>query len=138
VIVSLHQCLEYSQTALNRLISQACPPFLVVHANKAFFAFSELTSQDVIGKPVEEIVQVYTKDVKDMISESTSKHVKEPGFANGMLGTKRCQVQVKPVANQSLSHVLVQIHEEGSLDLVVFNNTSITSNHANILVGCVG
>jgi hypothetical protein len=113
-----------------RLITQAFPPFLVVHANKAFFAYSELQPQDVIGKPVEEIVKV--KDINAVISES--KHGKDSAF--GSVGVKNCVVQVMPVATQSVSHLLVQIQDD---DPTAFAIAAIRSaKHTNVLVGCVG
>jgi hypothetical protein len=103
----------------------------VVHANKAFFAYSELRPQDVIGKPVEEIVKV--KDINAVISES--KHGKDSAF--GSVGVKNCVVQVMPVATQSVSHLLVQIQDDDPT--AFFLIAAIRSaKHTNVLVGCVG
>lgn len=44
-----------------RIVTQAIPPFGVVHANKAFLTFADLnSSESIIGKPVESILQVIT------------------------------------------------------------------------------
>jgi hypothetical protein len=107
---------------------------LVVHANKAFFAYSDLPPQDVINKPLGEIVK--GKDVDAIISES--RHGKDNGSAFGTVGVKNCQVEVVPVATQSMSHllVLVQIHDN---DAAAFAMAAISAaKHANVLVGCVG
>ena len=107
---------------------------MVVHANKAFFAYSNLPPQDVINKPIGEIVKV--KDVDAIISEP--RHGKDHGPAFGTVGVKNCFVKVMPVATQSMSPLLklVQIYDN---DPAAFAMAAISAaKHNNVLVGCVG
>ena len=122
-----------AHTALiSRCVCQSLSPFAIIHANRAFFTYSGLSPQDVIGKPIDAIIQV--KDVKDIINES--KHASDPDFATGMLENKSCQVQFKPVASHCMSHLLVQIYSD---DAAAFAKAAISAaKHANVLVGCVG
>ena len=119
-------------SSITRLICQAISPFVVIHANRAFLTYSGLSPEDVIGKPVDATILV--NDVKDIINESI--HVKDPDFAVCMLGGKSCQVQVKPVASHSTSHLLLQIYSD---DAAVFAKAAISvAKNTNVLVGCVG
>ena len=119
-------------SSIIRLICQAISPFAVIHANRAFFTYSGLSPEDVIGKPVDATIQV--NDVKDIINESI--HVKDSDFATCMLGNKSCQVQIKPVASHSTSHLLVQIYSD---DAAAFAKAAISvAKNTNVLVGCVG
>ncbi|KAI2496703.1 hypothetical protein MHU86_17799 [Fragilaria crotonensis] len=127
---SMEEALRF--TDISQLVCQSISPFAIIHANRAFFTYSGLSPQDVIGKPIDAIILV--KDVNDVINES--KRVSDPDFATGMLGNKSCQVQFKPVASHCMSHLLVQIYSD---DAAVFAKAAISAaKHANVLVGCVG
>ena len=103
-----------------------------MHANKAFFTFSHLCTVDIIGKSLEDVVRF--EHVQEVISKSMNDD--EPDFTTVMLGDKRCQVQVKPVLSQSISHVVVQIYSD---DAAAFAKAAISAaKHRNVLVGCVG
>jgi hypothetical protein len=105
---------------------------VIIHANRAFFTYSGLAPQDVIGKPVDALILV--NDVKNIVDNSI--HVKDPDFASGMLGSKSCQVQIKPVASHSMSHLLVQIYSDSA---AAFAKAAISvAKNTNVLVGCVG
>lgn len=128
-------------STFHRILSQGRPPFLVVHANKAFFGFSELSSKDVIGKPVEEVIKM-GKNTDDLRSLANYASPKKPGFTNGTLGDKTCQIQVQPVATPagSMSHVLVQVQSQSSFNAGLVGNRSFDSRnkHCHVLVGTVG
>lgn len=95
--------------SLYRLITTSTPPFCVVNANKAFSMFSGKSNAEVIGKPVESIVQV----LQDMCSASNSA---TSFLESKFQGTNMpCQLRVMPVMDQSrqpqagMSHLLIKI-----------------------------
>lgn len=90
------------------------PPFSVVYMNKAFCEFSGLDQADVIGKPVETILQV-DQDFSHLLDGSVTPSQflltrKE------RLGSKEngCHLQVAPIMDYSrnahtMTHILVKI-----------------------------
>jgi hypothetical protein len=91
------------------------PPFCVVHANKAFCMFSGKSSGDVIGKPIESIVQV----VQDISASKGPCEATDPVvFLESRLfgSNQNCQARVIPVMDHSrcnpregMSHLLIKI-----------------------------
>jgi len=57
-----------------QIISQASSPFLAIHANRAFFYLSGLSTEDVVGKSVEEIVETKSEDccMRDILLAASS------------------------------------------------------------------
>jgi len=112
-----------------QIISQASSPFLAIHANRAFFNLSGLSTEDVVGKSVEEIVETKSEDccMRDILlaasslrQDNTELDSKSNGKLNNdnaiiILGGMNCQFRVKPISSnsdrgkQTFSHLMVQI-----------------------------
>jgi hypothetical protein len=90
----------------------------VVHANRAFSFFSGLSNGDVIGKPVESILQV-VQDISNPTSctvpEATTCSLKSQIVSS----RKSCQLRVTPITDRfrnpkgGMSHLLVKIEPSG-------------------------
>ena len=93
------------------------PPFRVVNANKAFSIFCDgRVPGDIIGKPVESIVQVL-QDIAACPTRCSSSDKPEILFDSHLPGPdKACRIKVTPVMDHSrkgrdgMSHLLIQIH----------------------------
>lgn len=118
-----------------RLIVMPIPPFSIVHANKALCNLSGLTHSQVMGKPIEAVLQVVqeipglTATAGDASGNSgtalRSQFILEPLSSSGCTTRnihRLCQIQVAPITEQSqnmrgMTHVLVKIEarveEEG-------------------------
>ena len=98
---------------LFRLIALSTPPFCIVHANKAFSIFSGMESANVIGKPVESILQV----VQDISEAASCGSLDTDAFLESELqgSNQACQLRVIPIMDQSrhlqqgMSHILIRI-----------------------------
>lgn len=113
--VSLEEAIHFTDEP--RLVAQASPPFCVVHVNKAFLTLAGLrSSREVIGKPIESVVQV--------AQEITGQSHGTDYLQSVILASKNkaCRIRVVPVVDRSkrrrltshrctsyMSHVLVPI-----------------------------
>ena len=87
------------------------PPFVIVHMNKAFCQASGLAHGDVIGKPVEDILQV-DQDVPSPDARGVSPLPLSSRFL--VSDGKKCKIQVSPITDRSqntrgMTHVMVTI-----------------------------
>jgi hypothetical protein len=95
-----------------RLVTLSAPPFCVVHANKALCIFSGLASSEIIGKPVESLLQVIVDQDTSALSLTASGTLR----SNFILSKRPCQLEVMPVTDMfrnprgGMSHLLVKVH----------------------------
>ena len=97
------------------------PPFAVVHINKAFCTMTGLSAAQVIGSPVEKVIQVVQEIPKVSMSDLQDADTRADLRGQFLLrpaGTKdhlpMCEVHVAPITDRSqesrgMSHVLVKI-----------------------------
>ena len=100
---------------LNRIIVQSTPPFRVVHVNKAFSKFASRAATEVIGKPIEALVQVsheFTCASYENSDISDGAMCMESKFLDSDQTTK---ISVTPVVDKSkscqegMTHLLIKM-----------------------------
>jgi hypothetical protein len=110
----------------------------VIHANKAFSIFSELSNDEVIGKPVESILRV-DQDTPPVPRGTTQ----EPTFSLVARSNKPCRLVVTPITDRArnprggISHLLVRIEPcevaactaDGALPKVIKKGLGVHGNH---------
>ena len=95
------------------IIAMSTPPFAIVHVNKAFCEASGLVHADVIGKPVEDVLQVE----QDIPSSGANVDSSLPLRSRFLISDrKRCQIHVAPITDRSqntrgMTHVLVELED---------------------------
>ena len=95
----------------------------MVHANKAFSMFSGLQTGDVVGKPVDSVLQITNglpqqQRKNATLSSSSSRPTSSSSpFRGSVLGSgKPCQVLLTPISDHQrwISHLLVKVEQAGS------------------------
>lgn len=134
------------------------PPFCVVHANKAFCQYSGLESADIIGKPVESLLQAKQNPVDDELKISESGSL----TCSLAISSKPCALALTPVIDKfrnptgGMSHLLVKIDslsddaslapvdsvssrtvEEPSVKKDITTNTTTSQPHHQV-IGTIG
>ena len=111
------------------------PPFVVVHANKAFCRLSGKASTDVIGRPVESLAQM-AQDTSEAESDNNF-----PSFLQTRLeGTsKACRLRVTPVVDHSsraknipgaitgMSHLLITFQDAEASPSMIGDSEQLAS-----------
>mmetsp|Transcript_13963 Transcript_13963/g.33508 ORF Transcript_13963/g.33508 Transcript_13963/m.33508 type:complete len:550 (+) Transcript_13963:352-2001(+) len=117
--IQLAKALEITASA--QIITMPTPPFAVVHINKAFCTMTGLSPAQVIGSPVEKVIQVVQEIPKVSMSDLQDADTRADLRGRFLLrpaGTKdvlrMCEVHVAPITDRSqesrgMSHVLVKI-----------------------------
>lgn len=112
------------------------PPFAVVHINKAFCAMTGLSPTQLIGAPVENVIQVVQEIPKVSIPDlqDADKRTDLRGrFLLRPAGTNRrlpiCKVHVAPITDRSqesrgMSHVLVKVNPVEPTDEAIDDHTT--------------
>ncbi|KAL3914347.1 MAG: hypothetical protein SGILL_006138 [Bacillariaceae sp.] len=109
--IQLTKALEFTTSA--QIIAMSTPPFAIVHVNKAFCEASGLSHADVIGKPVEEIIEV-EQDIPSDVDSVGSPLPLQSRFL--ISDGKKCLIHVAPITDRSqntrgMTHILVKIEE---------------------------
>ena len=120
------------------------PPFAVVHINKAFCTMTGLSPAQVIGSPVEKVIQVVQEIPKVSMSDLQDADTRADLRGRFLLrpaGTKdllpMCEVHVAPITDRSqesrgMSHVLVKIKPvEPTDEDIEDHTTSSVSAHSS-------
>ena len=133
-----------------RLLALASPPFLVIHANRAFSEFSGLATEQIIGhRSLGSIVTELTiQDPQRSAGDETSAG---PHFVDACLkaldGDRTCRMRTIPVRDARrrnskeeppVTHLLVQIKPFEELTTVIGLPKSETVVGSSHLVGAVG
>jgi len=102
-----------------QLVTLSTPPFYVVHANRAFCLFSGLLSADIIGKPIESLLQV----VVDQDTGALDVNANGGLSSSFVLSRKLCQLEITPVTDKfrnlkgGMSHLLVKVQARDSAEV---------------------
>lgn len=126
--VSLEEATDFSTRP--QIVTQASPPFCVVHVNKAFL--TKYGTTEIIGKPIENLFQL-VDDTDEMYQ------------IGNIFGNRSCRLKVTPVVDRSrkrqrlsisfMSHILVEF--EDARTIAVIETSNETSNE-NSMFGTVG
>ena len=102
----------------NRLVTLSAPPFQVVHSNKSFCIFSGLSSQDIIGRPVESLLQLSRDGDRTTVSPPARRALNNCFIVSAI----PCQLEVMPVTDKfrnprgGMSHLLVRVQARDTAD----------------------
>lgn len=115
--IRLKDALDFTSAA--QLIALPSPPFSIVHANKAFSILSGLPNHEVIGKPLELILQV--KQETTGAPRESNAMTQDSSLQSELFSSKkRCSLDVIPVnennsesTRSGMTHLLVKVVPAG-------------------------
>lgn len=113
------------------------PPFSVVFINKAFCELSGLDQTDVIGKPVDSILQV-DQDFLCLINGTiTPSRFLVSRRVDTTTSMKECQFQVLPISGStqnvpSMTHILLRIESISSPAITSDNSATVLAEESSL------
>eukprot|EP00543_Licmophora_paradoxa_P002003 CAMPEP_0202458056 /NCGR_PEP_ID=MMETSP1360-20130828/20840_1 /ASSEMBLY_ACC=CAM_ASM_000848 /TAXON_ID=515479 /ORGANISM="Licmophora paradoxa, Strain CCMP2313" /LENGTH=359 /DNA_ID=CAMNT_0049078391 /DNA_START=41 /DNA_END=1120 /DNA_ORIENTATION=- len=101
-------------TDVPQVIAQATAPYTVIHANRSFMNFADMSFSEVFARSIDEFVKFEKTSLPDAIS---SLHQSNAVLA--LIGSKTCEAKLSPVAG---SYILIQVSRQNLLNQAAFTH----------------